>query len=93
MNFNFTTDILLVACIVDFPFLRPNANGCPRGVSTGNESNLIERRKRKVLNEELLRQSRAEHERRIKILDLKHGYWKLKFDSLKRKVAQGEQQQ
>nr|CDS30283.1 hypothetical transcript [Hymenolepis microstoma] len=75
------------------PIVLPNANGCPGGCSAGDESNLTERRKRKKLNRELTRQSRAEHERRIKILDIKHRYWKLKLNSLERKMAQEEQQQ
>lgn len=75
------------------PIALLNANGRAGGWSTGDESNLTERRKRKILNKELLRQARAEHERRMTILEIKHRYWKLKFDSLKRKVAQEEQQE
>ncbi|VDO08544.1 unnamed protein product [Rodentolepis nana] len=71
----------------------PNADGSPHGWNIGDESNLTGPRKRKIIHKELLRHSKAEHKQRMKILDIKYRYWKLKFDSLKRKVAQEDQQQ
>ncbi|KAM3180117.1 hypothetical protein ACTXT7_016935 [Hymenolepis weldensis] len=71
-----------------------NANGCPDDGSKGaDELYLRRRRKKRMFNRELVRQSRAEHELRVKILDMKHRYWQLKFDSLKRRISQEEQQQ
>ncbi|KAM7539650.1 hypothetical protein Aperf_G00000021412 [Anoplocephala perfoliata] len=53
---------------------RPSSNGDSENSSRG--------RKEKVLKDEFLRQSKAEHALRMEILQLKRRYWQLKTDAL-----------
>lgn len=93
VQFDFATDILLVRRINCRSFFSPSANGCPDGSKGGEEFHLTRRGRKRMFNRELVRQSRVEHELRVKILDMKHRYWQLKLDSLKRRISQEEQQQ